>query len=154
MFTLTNDHACGSPLRATEHAGTDVQLRDLVFRHSGQLERLLLEEMRHTGPACAQAFGGCVEANRSRGQAIFASWLYGVTLRLLRDALATDSAGRFVTRFLQVFPREFARPMVILALSADSYVDCAMYLCKPATAPARDIALPADSGGWVRQHLS
>ncbi|MFD4836592.1 hypothetical protein ACFWP0_03735 [Achromobacter sp. NPDC058515] len=109
--------------------------------------------MQDTGPAYAQAFGGCVAANRGRGQAIITSWLYGVTLRLLRDALATGGAEPFALRFLQAFPREFARPMLILALSGSSYVACSLYLCKPASSAASDISLSADSASWVREHL-
>lgn len=153
MFKLTNDYACASPRSAAEQADAAVELRDLVHRHCAQLERLLTEEMQSKAPAYAQAFGGCVEAHRSRGQAIVASWLYGVTLRLLRDGWATGVAEQFVLRFVQAFPHEFARPMLILALSGGSYIACSLYLCKPASAPERDISLPADCANWVHQHL-
>ncbi|MNL15827.1 hypothetical protein D3C87_1368380 [compost metagenome] len=151
MFKLTNDYACAWPRSAAEQ--TDVQLRDLVRRHCAQLERLLTEEMQSKSPAYAQAFGGCVEAHRSRGQATVASWLYGVTLCLLRDGWVAGVAEQFVLRFMQTFPREFARPMLILALSGGSDIACSLYLCKPANAPERDISLPADSASWVHQHL-
>ncbi|QVQ28197.1 hypothetical protein [Achromobacter deleyi] len=153
MFKLTNDYACATPRRVAEQADADVQLRDLVRRHCARLERLLKEEMQRKGPAYAQAFGGCVEAHRGRGEAPVASWLYGVTLHLLRDGWAAGVAEQFVWRFLEAFPREFGRPMLILALSGGSYITCSLYLCKPASAPERDISLPADSANWVRQHL-
>lgn len=130
-----------------------MQLRELVHLHAGQLERLLAEHMQNTDPVHAQAFGVCVEANRVRGRAIVAPWLYGVSLRLLRDALATGRAECFVLRFLKAFPREFARPMLILALSGGSDLACSMYLCKPADAAARDIPLSADSASRVRRYL-
>ena len=153
MATLSNDHARALPRRGAEQAGTEVQLRDLVQRHSGQLERLLKEEMQSKAPAIAQAFGGCAEAHRALGLATVAPWLYGVALRLLRDALGAGDPDQLASRFLRAFPRELAHPMLILALSGDCYVACCLYLCKPADAAARDISLSGASADWVRQHL-
>lgn len=150
MVSSTNDCAAGAD---TEQTLASVQLRDLVRLHAGQLERLLGEQMLKTDPLHAQAFRRCADAYRGQGCGAIASWLYGVTLKLLRDAYAKGQGERFLSRFLQTFPPEFSRPLVLLALGGGSYAACSIYLCKPAGAAASDISLPAGAASWVRECL-
>lgn len=154
MIRLTNDCAAAAVARAdAEQTDNSVQLRDLVHLHAGRLEQLLGEQMLMTDPLHAQAFHRCADAYRGQGRGAIASWLYGVALKLLRDAFAMGHAERVVAPLLQAFPLEFSRPLLLLALAGGNYATCSVYLCKPAGAVARDIALPAGSARWVRQYL-
>lgn len=153
MVSLTNDCAAAAARIDAAQPAASVQLRDLVQRHAGQLEQLLGEQMQQTNPLHAQAFRSCADIYRGQGRGAVASWLYGVTLKLLRDAFAQGQAERFVLRLHQAFPSEFSRPLLILALGGGSYAACSIYLCKPAAAAASDISLPASSDNWVRQYL-
>jgi hypothetical protein len=154
MLTPTNHCAAPPASSATPQAETDVPLRDLVYRHASELERLLEAHVQRIDPGLARAFGQQAQSYRELGRAKFSSWLYGATLRLLRDSVAAGLAGQpdFALRFLGGFPQPLARPMITLALSSVSYVACAIYLCKPACAALRDISLPADWEACVARH--
>ncbi|KGD86848.1 hypothetical protein JL37_28480 [Achromobacter sp. RTa] len=130
-------------------------MRDLVCQHASGLSGLVAAYVQRTDPGLAQAFGQQMEACRTLGPAQFSSWLYGVTLRLLRDSLGKGLAelSDFALRFLREVPPSLARPMITLALSSISYVACTIYLCKPACAAARDILLPSDWKACVDRNL-
>ncbi|SSW66804.1 hypothetical protein [Achromobacter agilis] len=155
MLTPTNHCAAPAAPSATAAADTDIPLRDLVCRHARELEGLLAAHLQHTAPALAPAFGQQLEACRKLGGTKFSSWLYGVTLRLLRDSLAKGFAepSDFALRFLRGFPQSLARPMITLALSSISYVACSIYLCKPACAAPQDISLPSDWKACLDRNL-
>lgn len=141
MPQLTNH--CPSPF-APEPFDADTPLRELVCRHADALERLLEAHMYSSDPALARTFGSCAQSYRERGPVALSSWLYGMALRLLRESGITGASELpdFAGRFLQALPQALARPMITLALSGISYVACAIYLCRPASAPSADIALP------------
>ncbi|MGY6273157.1 hypothetical protein ACXIUT_26075 [Achromobacter denitrificans] len=155
MPTPTNPCAAPAAASATPQADTQTSLRDLVYRHSPELERLLESHVQRSDPGLAPAFAQQADAYRKLGRVKFSSWLYGATLRLLRDSLAKGLAelSGFALRFLGGVPQSLARPMITLALSTVSYVGCAIYLCKPAGAAARDISLPSDWKACVDRSL-
>ncbi len=155
MLTPTNHCAAPAAPSATPQADTEMPLRDLVARHAGELERLLDAQVQCTDPALARAFGLQLESYRERGGAAYPSWLYGVSLRLLRDSAAKglDEPSDFSLRFLRGLPPALARPMITLALSSISYAACAIYLCKPASAAAQDILSPSDRKARVDSNL-
>ncbi|MGE8686049.1 MAG: hypothetical protein ACN6PJ_02860 [Achromobacter sp.] len=155
MLTPTNHCAAPAGRSATPPADAQPPLRDLVCLHASALSGLVKAQVQRTDPGLAPAFGQQIEACRKLGRARFSSWLYGVTLRLLRDSFGKGFAelSDFALRLLRGVPAPLARPMITLALSGISYVGCSIYLCKPACAVARDIPLPSDWKACVDRNL-
>lgn len=127
-------------------------LRDLVNRHAEPLAQLLQDHLSARSAGAGRDFQAGAAAWRQQGPQRFSSWLFGITLGLLRQASAGDVRGGagnpgenhpgaiapdFAHRLAQALPAALAGPLQTLAQSGLDDTGCALFLCKPAA-----VALP------------
>lgn len=139
MVTQLPPCACSTAIDASPPAPPS--LRDRVAHHAASLEQLLAQQLRLTRPDQAPAFERA-SAHAATG-ARHAAWLCGVALWLLRADGGPDAPPGFARRLSQALPGDIARPLIALARSPLSDLDCTTYLSRPGAAVARACPAPA-----------